>query len=83
MLYRELSGQGITTEYVSNPHNLLHILFTTQTISTISTTSRQEIRDFKFRSDERIGLEVEFLNGRVSNVFLSYSLFLYLIDLTT
>lgn len=64
--YRELGGSGAGADYASNPKNLLNVYFTTQTLSTVTTTSRQEIRDFKFRSDERIGMEVEYLNDRVS-----------------
>lgn len=48
------------------PLDFFHILSSTFSRATVTTTSRQEIKDYQFNTDSRIGLEIESMNGRVS-----------------
>lgn len=53
-----------------------YVLCTTSKRATITTTVRQEIREYRFLTTSRIGLEVEVSSGRVSLLFFCLSLYL-------
>ena len=47
------------------------ILFSTLKVLAVAMTARQEVRDFHFSTEERVGLEVELSNNRVRFCILS------------
>jgi hypothetical protein len=48
-----------------SPYDIFHIFLSNIQRSTITTTTRQEIKDYRFFTNQKIGLEVELINGRV------------------
>jgi hypothetical protein len=50
-----------------SPKEIFHILCSNVPRSMVTTTNRQEIKDYRFFSNQRIGLEVELVDGRVSS----------------
>jgi hypothetical protein len=51
-----------------------YVFTSTMNRATVTMTNRQEIKDYRFFSNQKIGLEVELINGRVGQ--LSFILFL-------
>lgn len=47
-------------------HDLFYVLTSTLARATANSTNRQEIKDFHFQTDSRIGLEIEIAHGKVS-----------------
>jgi hypothetical protein len=48
-----------------SPYDIFQIFLSNIQRSTITTTTRQEIKDYRFFTNQKIGLEVELVNGRV------------------
>ena len=64
MIHRVISGIGTLTPEVIDNYSI-SLLFSTPRIASIVSTGLQEIKDWTFRTDKRIGMEIELSGNRV------------------
>ena len=53
-------------------HEFCQIFVSTLHRATVTTTNRQEIKDYTFFANQRVGLEVEYSNGKVISLILPH-----------
>ena len=68
---RTIAGMGVLTPEVVEEYSF-SVLFSTLRVATVTTTALQEIKDYAFRTSERIGMEVELVGNRVRILFAFY-----------